>query len=127
MTADEIATGAVGSSEVADGSLRKEDVGVLSGTVNLDPPVLRRAQASQAGMCANVTASVPRIAVGDQVILSAPNTLMNGITGTAVVQPTADTLTVKICNMTVIDNLDDVAHDWATSSSADPPYDRVTG
>jgi hypothetical protein len=112
VTEVKLATDSVSGAKVTDGSLRKEDIGVLSGTATLDPPSLRRAQASVADMCANVTASVTGIAVGDQVILSAPASLANGITVQALLQPTADVLTVKVCNVTTTDFLDAPAADW---------------
>jgi hypothetical protein len=50
--------------------------------------------------------------VGDQVMLSAPNNLMSGVVAQEVLQPTADVLTIRFCNFTATDNLDDTAKTW---------------
>jgi hypothetical protein len=112
VTNIKVADNAIGSAEVTDRSLAVEDISVLSGTVNIDPPSLNRGQTSYAGMCANATASVPGIQVGDQVVLNIPSTLINGIVAQALIQPTADVLTVKFCNVSTTDALNETSKSY---------------
>ena len=37
---------------------------------------------------------------------------MNGILYHSILQPTADVLTIRFCNFTATDNLDDTARSW---------------
>ncbi|MEA2256411.1 MAG: hypothetical protein QOG35_2456 [Solirubrobacteraceae bacterium] len=94
VASDELASDAVTSSKVADGSLREADVAVDAGAIGLDPPAIA------SGRCALVTAPKPGIAVGDRVVLNAPGSLEDGLVAAPVVQPTADVLTVRLCNAT---------------------------
>jgi hypothetical protein len=107
-----MADDAVGSAEVADGSLRAADIGVLSGTVSIDPPNLRRPSAGSA-MCNYAWATVNGIQPGDQLILNPPPDLEPGIIGYGFVQTVADILVIRVCNTSNVDNLNDVARDWA--------------
>ena len=104
----EIATGAVGAAEVADGSLRAADIGVLNGTVAINPPNITSQSCSLAESAAG---SVPGIQVGDQLILSAPSGLQSELAPSAVVQPTADRLTIRLCNVKGGD-VDDISRTW---------------
>jgi hypothetical protein len=96
VTAAEIATGAVGGSEIADGSLRASDIGVLNGTVTIDAPSIGSQSCITAQSLAN---SVPGIQVNDLVILNAPATMDDALSPSAVVQPAADRLTIRLCNV----------------------------
>jgi hypothetical protein len=73
---------------------------VLSGTVALNPGLILKPN------CADVTASVSGIQVGDQVMLSAPTNLTASgtiFTFVPLRQPTAGTLTVRVCNVGAAD------------------------
>jgi len=112
VTNAKMADNAVGSAEVTDHSLSSDDIGVLAGTVSIDPPNLRRYSSSTTGVCAMGTATVTGIQAGDQVILSAPTDLNTAVLWQSVIQPTANTLTVRFCNYTTVDNIDDTARTW---------------
>ena len=103
----EIATDAVGAAEVTDGSLRAADIGVISGSVNINPANVG------ANSCNTVTAGVTGIQVGDKVILNAPSALSGNLIAMAVQQPTADTLTFRLCNVQGLGGVDAPSQSWS--------------
>ena len=72
VTAAKLATGSVDSSSVRDGSLNPQDLGV-AGTFSLSPGTL------VAGTCAEQVVDVPGIVDGDHVVLTAPRGLEPGL------------------------------------------------
>ena len=91
-----MADDAVRAAEVQNGSLRAADIGVLSGSVAIDPPSVATSNCATAQSAAN---SVPGIQVGDHVIVTPPDTLSIRLVGTSVRQTAADRLTVRLCNI----------------------------
>jgi hypothetical protein len=86
---------AVTGAKVSNGSLTTTDFSPASNVVSFDPVSVG------ALTCVNQTISpVNGVAVNDHVIISAPSTLNAGLVPFGVVQPTANTVTFRLCNFT---------------------------
>jgi hypothetical protein len=90
-TADKHAPGSVGSAAIADGSLSANDLG-SAGTFTFAPGTLN------AGECGDQLLDVNGVTAGDRVMLTAPLGLEPGLIAMPLTPDTDAKLPVRICN-----------------------------
>ena len=92
----ELANNSVGTGEVTDGSLTSSDIFTMKGTVSIDPGNINSQRCSTEQAAAN---AVPGIQVGDTAIVIPPATIDASVQVNPTIQTTANTLTVRFCNI----------------------------
>ena len=91
----QLATGGVDGSKVADGSLTTADTRGADAQVTLNV----KAKAVPAGGCSDVKLTVPGASAGEVALIAVQGKLPAGMIVTAGGVPSADTVTMKACNL----------------------------
>ncbi len=94
VTSAKILDGTIATADIADGAVTLVKLSPKSGTLAVDPPSIA------AATCAVVSTALTGVAVGDKVFVQTPADLEAGLVGTASTQDAADSLKIRICNIT---------------------------